>query len=597
MEAKVKTILEKWTQKYKKSIDCSNPKGFSQRAHCQGKKKKINEDLRRWFKEKWTAQDGSKCGEYKGRGRVKCRPSRRVSEKSPQTWSEMSPEQKKKAVRLKQRAHREGKQFSSHKSGKTWDGKKNKYRPGKKKMNEDVIRTGENPGEYRNRLLANIRSGDISKFDNHDRVHGALAYIDSIRDNYTGSARNIPLVIAGAGDKGGKIGYIIHGIAPSGKHLIATPAGKGGGGHNTTVEHPIKSVYGLQVSSYPNLRPEHREVLRRLMDFKGIREETMEQFRQTIIEKFVKKLKDKGCGCDSSLNEEKEKKPYKGFKKGKNHPEGGLSRSEARRQGIHAGIETKDEAKRKGGFNKLSKKTQARRKSFCARMCGMKRRRTSSKTARDPKSKINAALRVWGCRCGTNESYESDGIFLAEGKNKPTNSKLWSRAKALARSKFKVYPSAYANAWASKWYKKKGGGWRSTVSEEKIDPEKAEQYVEVKPMKKGTRPPDKPVLGDKRKEWLRQQAKRIADKRKRLSEEIVNARHAGTMTSKEKKKRDSLAKRVKGIRPIKKGDSEQNAKYRYATYLVLRSREGKGDKSEKKERKKSSKKKKKTESK
>jgi hypothetical protein len=30
---------EKWSQKYKKSIDCSNPKGFSQRAHCQGKNK------------------------------------------------------------------------------------------------------------------------------------------------------------------------------------------------------------------------------------------------------------------------------------------------------------------------------------------------------------------------------------------------------------------------------------------------------------------------------------------------------------------------------------------------------------------------------
>ena len=43
---------------------------------------------------------------------------------------------------------------------------------------------------------------------------------------------------------------------------------------------------------------------------------------------------------------------------------------------------------------------------------------------------------------------------------KPTNPKLWSRAKSMARSKFDVYPSAYANAWAAKWYKKKGGGWR-----------------------------------------------------------------------------------------------------------------------------------------
>jgi DNA replicative helicase MCM subunit Mcm2 (Cdc46/Mcm family) len=33
-------IDEKWSQKYKKSINCNNPKGFSQRAHCQGRKKR-----------------------------------------------------------------------------------------------------------------------------------------------------------------------------------------------------------------------------------------------------------------------------------------------------------------------------------------------------------------------------------------------------------------------------------------------------------------------------------------------------------------------------------------------------------------------------
>ena len=39
-------IEEKWSQKYKKSINCNNPKGFSQRAHCQGRKKKnIKENL------------------------------------------------------------------------------------------------------------------------------------------------------------------------------------------------------------------------------------------------------------------------------------------------------------------------------------------------------------------------------------------------------------------------------------------------------------------------------------------------------------------------------------------------------------------------
>lgn len=53
-------------------------------------------------------------------------------------------------------------------------------------------------------------------------------------------------------------------------------------------------------------------------------------------------------------------------------------------------------------------------------------------------------------------------------KNKPTNPQLWSRAKSLAKSKFDVYPSAYANGWAAKWYKSKGGGWKS-VNEEHSD--------------------------------------------------------------------------------------------------------------------------------
>jgi len=37
-------VKEGWSDKYKKSIDCDNPKGFSQKAHCAGKKKKMTEE-------------------------------------------------------------------------------------------------------------------------------------------------------------------------------------------------------------------------------------------------------------------------------------------------------------------------------------------------------------------------------------------------------------------------------------------------------------------------------------------------------------------------------------------------------------------------
>jgi hypothetical protein len=38
-DIKIKDLSETWSNKYKKSINCSHPKGFSQKAHCAGKKK------------------------------------------------------------------------------------------------------------------------------------------------------------------------------------------------------------------------------------------------------------------------------------------------------------------------------------------------------------------------------------------------------------------------------------------------------------------------------------------------------------------------------------------------------------------------------
>jgi hypothetical protein len=150
---------------------------------------------------------------------------------------------------------------------------------------------------------------------------------------------------------------------------------------------------------------------------------------------------------------------------------------------------------------------------------------------------------------------------LNEGKNKPTNPSLWSKAKSMAKSKFKVYPSAYANGWAAKWYKKHGGGWKS--ANESVEHNK-KLIEEVKPrMKKLLNP--------------------------QLSEEIVNAKHAGTMTRKEIKSRDKIAKKVKA-KPIKGNDTAENAKYRLATYIELRKRgqepKGKAPKKGKKKKKK-----------
>ena len=58
------------------------------------------------------------------------------------------------------------------------------------------------------------------------------------------------------------------------------------------------------------------------------------------------------------------------------------------------------------------------------------------------------------------ENFEYEEESLNESKNKPTNSKLWSQCKSWAKSKYDVWPSAYACGAAAKRYKSKGGKWK-----------------------------------------------------------------------------------------------------------------------------------------
>jgi hypothetical protein len=83
-------------------------------------------------------------------------------------------------------------------------------------------------------------------------------------------------------------------------------------------------------------------------------------------------------------------------KEGKN-PKGGLN-AKGRASAKAAGMNLKPPVKKAEA--KKSPKSAARRKSFCSRMCGMKSKLTSAKTARDPNSRINKSLRAWDCNCG-----------------------------------------------------------------------------------------------------------------------------------------------------------------------------------------------------
>ena len=77
--------------------------------------------------------------------------------------------------------------------------------------------------------------------------------------------------------------------------------------------------------------------------------------------------------------------------------------------------------------------------------------------------------RYWACKTWSRQSVTSmlkESEVLEEAKkNKAKDPKKWSSCISQAKQKFDVYPSAYANAWAAKCYKSKGGKWKKLTED------------------------------------------------------------------------------------------------------------------------------------
>ena len=105
-------------------------------------------------------------------------------------------------------------------------------------------------------------------------------------------------------------------------------------------------------------------------------------------------------GSKDELEEGKKGTMPKNFsvKSGDKSEAGGLTQKgvEAYRR-ANPGSKLKTAVTTKPSKLKKGSKSAKRRKSFCARMSGMKKRLTSAKTANDPDSRINKALRKWNC--------------------------------------------------------------------------------------------------------------------------------------------------------------------------------------------------------
>ena len=83
--------------------------------------------------------------------------------------------------------------------------------------------------------------------------------------------------------------------------------------------------------------------------------------------------------------------------KGEKSKSGGLTQKGVDKYNRVTGGNMKTAVTTKPSKLKPGSEAAGRRKSFCARMSGMKKKLTSSKTANDPNSRINKSLRKWNC--------------------------------------------------------------------------------------------------------------------------------------------------------------------------------------------------------
>jgi hypothetical protein len=123
------------------------------------------------------------------------------------------------------------------------------------------------------------------------------------------------------------------------------------------------------------------------------------------------------------------------------------------------------DAKEGDPYSACLSKEKAQKLGKAGRAAFVKRKRAAQSKGGDAKkggesTKGQKPIKV---KTGASESLLEKINILLE-KNIPTDPAKWSYYKSQAKKKFDVYPSAYANAWAAKMYKKAGGGWRKGKS-------------------------------------------------------------------------------------------------------------------------------------
>lgn len=334
-EAGQKTLQEKWSKKYKSSINCSHPKGFSQKAHCAGKKKH-NESV----ETELVCEDCGMCqthgslneiakGAKDSNGVTKCWPGKHAA----------GTKKGKNGGQVRNCVPNEG--YSNHPSQRVDPRTGKRYVPPKSPLGQGVAEEAKH-GLYYN--VNKRKKAGTSRPASSPKAPTAQAWKDAAK-----TAKKEGVEEAGSAAQQAAIAV------------------------NMKKQHKKPKNEDVYSEEELNLL---FDSLEEMFESMGIHEDNFEAFTdENILSEAAAWQKKSGKNKNGGLN----KKGVASYRR--EHPGSKLQTA----------VTTKPSKLKKGS------KASKRRKSFCARMKGMKKSRTGAKTKRDPNSRINKSLRKWNC--------------------------------------------------------------------------------------------------------------------------------------------------------------------------------------------------------
>ena len=449
-----------WSDKYKKSIDCDNPKGFSQRAHCQGKKKMNEEGLRDWFgkskskdgKSGWVnVVTGGTCASDKpGEGTPKCVSS---AKRASMTKAErLSAQRRKKKADPGQQQKTGAAKPTYVKTDSPRKMKKEevevteaKDKPGKGSGSKDACyhkvksRYSVWPSAYASGALVKCRKVGAANWGNSTKKEGftpsqiaALESVGAVELNEKGQK-----CWKGYEKKGTKMMFgkrynnCVKKEEVDGQnlgdqdnsHVSEATTVPRKNGQTISVVFTFRGKYMAMRVFFPELRvPAKAEVQDAIVKiYPGARVTSYSVVPFDPTEPFLQLPEEAEGGGSAAVKKQQQMVQKKQLVLDRQKL---LLRKKAMQQGSqNADVVTSESAawtrkagkNKEGGLNEKGRKSyerenpgsdlkapskkvgNPRRASFCARMKGMKKKLTSKKTASDPNSRINKSLRAWNC--------------------------------------------------------------------------------------------------------------------------------------------------------------------------------------------------------